>query len=39
MFDLRQLELMFLDPTDLMIENINKILRRNKAINLFFLRK
>ena len=32
MFDLRELTLMFLDPTDLIINNINKFLYRNKAI-------
>ena len=32
MFDLRELKLMFLDPTDLIINNINKYLYSNKAI-------
>ena len=39
MFDLRELKLMFLDPTDLIINNINKYLYRIKQLNLFFLRK
>jgi len=48
MFDLKELKLMFLDPTDLIINNINKYLYSNKiikgkrllflvAINLIFL--
>ena len=37
MFDLRELKLMFLDPTDLIINNINKYLSSNKAIK-FILR-
>ena len=36
MFDLRELELMFLDPTDLIINNINKYLCSNKAIKFIF---
>ena len=36
MFDLKELELMFLDPMDLMINNINKLLYRNKAIKFIF---
>ena len=36
MFDLRELKLMFLDPTDLIINNINKILSTNKTIKLIF---
>ena len=36
MFDLRELKLMFLDPTDLIINNINKYLYSNKAIKLIF---
>ena len=39
MFDLKELKLMFLDPADLIIDNINKFLNSNKQINLFFLRK
>jgi len=39
MFDLKELELMFLDPTDLIINNLNKFLNSNKKLNLFFLRK
>ena len=36
MFELKELELMFLDPTDLIINNINKILITNKTIKLIF---
>ena len=36
MFDLRELKLMFLDPTDLVINNINKYLYSNKAIQFIF---
>ena len=36
MFDLRELKLMFLDPTDLIINNINKYLYNNKAIKFIF---
>ena len=36
MFDLRELKLMFLDPTDLIINNINKYLYRNKTIKFIF---
>ena len=36
MFDLRELKLMFLDPTDLIINNINKYLNSNKAIKFIF---
>ena len=36
MFDLRELNLMFLDPTDLIINNINKYLYSNKAIKFIF---
>ena len=39
MFDLKELELMFLDPTDLIINNLNKFLNSNKQLNLFFLGK
>ena len=39
MFDLKELKLMFLDPTDLIINNINKYLSSNKTIKLLFLRK
>ena len=38
MFDTRELKLMFLDPTDLIINNINEYLSRNKALKLIFLR-
>jgi len=36
MFDLRELKLMFLDPTDLIINNINNYLYSNKAIKFIF---
>ena len=36
MFDLRELKLMFLDPTDLVINNINKYLHGNKKIKFIF---
>ena len=36
MFDLEELKLMFLDPTDLIIININKFLYSNKAIKFIF---
>ena len=36
MFDLKELKLMFLDPTDLIINNINKYLYSNKAIKFIF---
>ncbi len=36
MFELKELKLMFLDPTDLIINNINKFLRSKKAINFIF---
>ena len=36
MFDLRELKLMFLDPTDLIINNINKYLYRMKAFKFIF---
>ena len=36
MFDLRELKLMFLDPTDLVINNINKYLSSFKAIKFIF---
>ena len=36
MFDLKELKLMFLDPTDLIINNINKYLCSNKTIKLIF---
>ena len=36
MFDLRELKLMFLDPTYLIIININKYLYSNKAIKFIF---
>jgi len=36
MFDLKELKLMFLDPTDLIINKINKYLYSNKAIKFIF---
>jgi len=36
MFDLKELKLMFLDPTDLIINNINKYLCSKKAIIVIF---
>ncbi len=39
MFDPRELNLMFSDPTDLIVNKINKLLNSNKTIKLFFLRK
>jgi len=39
MFNFKELNIMFFDPTDLVINNINKFLLSNKTISLFFLRK
>jgi len=36
MFDLRELKIMFLDPTDLIINNINKYLYGNKVVIFIF---
>jgi len=36
MFDLRELKLMFLDPVDLIINNINKYLYSKKTIQFIF---
>jgi len=36
MFDLKELQLMFFDPTDLIINNLNKFLSRKKAIKFIF---
>ena len=36
MFDLKELKLMFMDPTDLIIENLNRFLIRNKMISFIF---
>ena len=36
MFDLKELKLMFLDPTDLLINSINKYLYSNKTIKIIF---
>ena len=37
MFDLRELKLMFLDPTDLIVNNLNRLLSNNKTIQFIFL--
>ena len=36
MFDSRELKLMFLDPTDLLINNINRFLISNETIRFIF---
>ena len=36
MFDFDELELMFFDPLDLVVENINKFLKSNKTITFIF---
>ncbi|KGG04261.1 hypothetical protein EU99_0613 [Prochlorococcus marinus str. MIT 9321] len=36
MFELNELSVMFLDPTDLIINNINRLLSRNKIIKFIF---
>ena len=36
MFDLRELKLMFLDPTDLLIKKINRLLNNNRVIKFIF---
>ena len=36
MFDLKELKLMFVDPTDLIINNINRFLSSNKTIKFIF---
>ena len=36
MFDLKELKLMFMDPTDLIINNINKYLSSYKTIKFIF---
>jgi hypothetical protein len=36
MFDLRELKLMFLDPIDLIVNNLNKFLSSNKTIKVIF---
>ena len=36
MFDLSELTLMFLDPTDLAVNSINRFLRKNKTIKFIF---
>ena len=35
-FDFKELKLMFFDPTDLIIDNINKFLYSNKTIKFIF---
>ena len=36
MFEFKELKLMFLDPMDLIINNINKFLNTNKTIKFIF---
>ena len=36
MFEFSELKLMFLDPTDLIINNINRFLSSNKRIKVIF---
>ncbi len=36
MFDLKELQLMFIDPVDLVVNYINNILISNKTIKLIF---
>ena len=36
MFDLKELKLMFLDPTDFLINNLNKFLSSNRTIKFIF---
>tara|TARA_B100001029_G_scaffold129695_1_gene108652 strand:+ start:449 stop:562 length:114 start_codon:yes stop_codon:yes gene_type:complete len=36
MFDFEELKLMFLDPIDLIINNLNKLLSNNKTIKFIF---
>ena len=36
MFDIREIELMFLDPTDYVINNLNKLLNNIKIIQIIF---
>ena len=36
MFELKELKIMFLDPTDLIINKINKFLNSNKTIKFIF---
>ena len=36
MFDLKELRLMFLDPTDLIINKLNRLLSNNKTIKFIF---
>jgi len=36
MFDFREIKLMFLDPTDLIINNNNKYLYSNKVVKCIF---
>ena len=39
MFDWKELRLIFNDPLDLIIYNLNQTLLKIKRLNLFFLRK
>ena len=36
MFDIKELKIMFIDPTELIIKNINKFLYNNKIIKFIF---
>ena len=36
MFELKELKIMFLDPTDLIINKINRFLNSNKTIKFIF---
>ena len=36
MFDIKELEMMFFDPTDLIISVLNNFLRSNKTIKFIF---
>ena len=36
MFELKELKIMFLDPTDLIINKINRLLNSNKTIKFIF---
>ena len=36
MFDFQELQLMFVDPVDLIIDNINKFLINNKIVKAIF---
>ena len=36
MFDLKELRLMFIDPIDLVVNNLNKYLKSHKIVNIIF---